>query len=157
MRFIRDVVCISTVHFFLLLSCIALYEYSTIHVPTVWPSHFTPRYLFKRNEIICPNTYLYTNVLKILLCISHRLETIKMSINIWFLLKGSYNELRHSLFSILEEIVLNWYSFLLYMFCRIHSRAIWPWNFLCRKILTEISLDIGLFRLSVSCWVSLDS
>ena len=116
MRFICDVVCISTIHFFLLVSCIALYEYSTIHVPTLWPSHLTPRYLFKRNESICPNTYLYTNVLKILICISHRLETIKMSINIWFLLKGSNNELRHIPSSVFWKR-LYWVGILFFFTC----------------------------------------
>lgn len=28
--------------------------------------------------------------------------------------------------------------FFLYMFCRIYSEASWAWNFLCRKIFTEI-------------------
>ena len=50
------------------------------HTLTVLSNHFTPRHLFKRNQSICPNRNLYTNVHSSYHD-SQKMETTQMSIN----------------------------------------------------------------------------
>ena len=47
------------------------------HTLTVLSNHFTPRHLFKRNQSICPNRNLYTNVHSSFIMIAKKWKQLK--------------------------------------------------------------------------------
>lgn len=53
------------------------------HVPIIWPSHLSPRYLCRRKENICPDKCLYMNVQSSFSCNSPKLERVQMFISRW--------------------------------------------------------------------------
>ena len=53
------------------------------HVFTIWPIHFTPKYLPRRNESICSFKDLHVNVHISFICNSHKLKLTQIFIRRW--------------------------------------------------------------------------